>query len=406
MNKDTKALVPELRFPGFEGEWIIKKVGEIFEVTRGYVLAMHLLSEHQNEIYPYPVYSSQTRNNGLAGFYKNYLYENSITWTTDGANAGDVNYRKGKFYCTNVCGVLINKEGYANKCVSELINSVAKKHVSYVGNPKLMNGVMSQIQIPIPELAEQQKIADCLSNLNTVIDGHSKRLELLQEHKKGLMQQLFPQEGEKVPRLRFLEFKGDGQWREMTLDKVCNLVRGPFGGALKKEIFVNDGFAVYEQSHAIYNDFKNFRYRINKEKFLELKRFSVKQGDLIMSCSGTMGKFAIIPVDLEEGIINQALLKLTTKGDFNNHFVKISLETETNQRKLLSKSAGGAIKNVVSVSQIKELKLQIPSLTEQQKIADCLSSLDNLIDAEERRIEQLQLHKKGLMQKLFPVIND
>jgi len=61
MNKDTKALVPELRFPGFEGEWIIKKVGEIFEVTRGYVLAMHLLSEHQNEIYPYPVYSSQTK---------------------------------------------------------------------------------------------------------------------------------------------------------------------------------------------------------------------------------------------------------------------------------------------------------------------------------------------------------
>jgi len=125
-----------------------------------------------------------------------------------------------------------------------------------------------------------------------------------------------------------------------------------------------------------------------------------------MSCSGTMGKFALIPNDFEQGVINQALLKLTVKKDYSKFFVKMSLETETYQRRLLSQSAGGAIKNVVSVSQIRELVLAIPKLKEQQKIAYCLSSLDEIITAQSEKIELLQQHKKGLMQGLFPNTNE
>jgi type I restriction enzyme S subunit len=99
-------------------------------VTRGYVLSMQILSEEYSRKSPYPVFSSQTKNNGLAGYYKDFLYENAITWTTDGANAGDVNYRSGKFYCTNVCGVLLNSDGYANPFTAELINSVSSPHFS------------------------------------------------------------------------------------------------------------------------------------------------------------------------------------------------------------------------------------------------------------------------------------
>jgi type I restriction enzyme S subunit len=205
-----------------------------------------------------------------------------------------------------------------------------------------------------------------------------------------------------IPKFRFPEFVNEGEWEDKPLDDVCKFVRGPFGGALKKEIFVKEGYAVYEQSHAIYSDFSSFRYRIDEEKYSELKRFSIKSGDLIMSCSGTMGKFAIIPKKYEDGIINQALLKLTVKNGFDNLFVKISLETDDNQNKLLSQSAGGAIKNVVSVSQIKELGLFIPSSKEQQKIASCLSSLDELIAAHNDRLQALKDHKKGLMQNLFP----
>ena len=183
--------LPKIRFAGFEGEWEEVTIESIFLITRGNVLPMTLLKQEYSEEYPYPVYSSQTKNNGLAGYYNEFLYENAITWTTDGANAGEVNYRKEKFYCTNVCGVLISEKGYANKCIAELINSVSKNYVSYVGNPKLMNGVMGSIKIQIPtEQKEQQKISDCLLSLDEKIVAETEQVAQLQQHKKGLLQQL------------------------------------------------------------------------------------------------------------------------------------------------------------------------------------------------------------------------
>jgi len=186
--------VPCLRFPEFRdaGEWEEKSVGKVFSITRGEVLAMPQVKEIPSEDFPYPVYSSQTKNNGLAGYFSRYLYKNAITWTTDGANAGEVNFRQGKFFCTNVCGVLLNSNGWANPFVAALLNSVTRKYVSYVGNPKLMNGVMSEIVVPFPSLPEQQTIAACLSSLDDLIAAQSQKIDALKRHKKGLMQQLFP----------------------------------------------------------------------------------------------------------------------------------------------------------------------------------------------------------------------
>ena len=186
--------VPRLRFPEFRdaGGWEEKTVGEVFRVTRGEVLAMPRVKDTPSADFPYPVYSSQTKNNGLAGYYSEYLYEDAITWTTDGANAGEVNFRSGKFYCTNVCGVLLNSQGSANAFVAALLNSVTRKYVSYVGNPKLMNGVMSEIVIPFPSLPEQQRITDLLSSLDDLITAQNHKISALKTHKKGLMQQLFP----------------------------------------------------------------------------------------------------------------------------------------------------------------------------------------------------------------------
>ena len=191
-------VLPRLRFPEFQDapEWEEKEVGEVFSVTRGQVLAMPLVSDAKTPEAPYPVYSSQTKRLGLCGFYSDFLFEDAITWTTDGANAGDVNFRPGKFYCTNVCGVLLSSEGFANPCVAALINSVSRNHVSYVGNPKLMNGVMAKIVIPFPSVAEQSRISSCLSSLDDLIAAQSDQLEALKTHKKGLMQQLFPSPAE------------------------------------------------------------------------------------------------------------------------------------------------------------------------------------------------------------------
>ena len=153
--------------------WEQCKVSEMFKITRGYVLSTTMIARRKTDEMPYPVYSSQTKDDGLMGYYKDYLYENAITWTTDGANAGTVNYRTGKFYCTNVCGVLLSDNIKASQMVSEALNRVTKGYVSYVGNPKLMNNVMADIEIKIPNSAEEQaKIGDLFKTFDHLITLH------------------------------------------------------------------------------------------------------------------------------------------------------------------------------------------------------------------------------------------
>lgn len=166
-------------------------VGQIFNITRGYVLPTSNVAERKSSSNCYPVYSSQTKNDGLMGYFNQYLYENAITWTTDGANAGYTRYRDGKFYCTNVCGVLLNDDGYANEFVAAKINEISKKYVSYVGNPKLMNNVMAEIKVDLPDIEKQQYYSKLIDLLNRMIDYNSKILENLADIKLSFLQQLF-----------------------------------------------------------------------------------------------------------------------------------------------------------------------------------------------------------------------
>ncbi|WP_210137182.1 restriction endonuclease subunit S [Staphylococcus sp. GDH8C109P] len=190
-----KIFSQELRFKDENGneypEWEEKTIKDVYKVTRGYVLARKLMSDNPNSINKYPVYSSQTSNNGLMGYYSDYLYQDGITWTTDGANAGSVSFRQGKFYCTNVCGVLLNELGNSNVCMAEMLNNIAFKYVSKVGNPKLMNNVMAMIKLKFPCLEEQQAISKFLNVFSEVIDNQNKKVELLKERKKGLLQKMF-----------------------------------------------------------------------------------------------------------------------------------------------------------------------------------------------------------------------
>ena len=168
-----------LLLPVYVHSWEQRKVSELFKVTRGYVLAATLTEPAKTDEMPYPVYSSQTKDNGLMGYYKDYLYEDAITWTTDGANAGTVNYRAGKFYCTNVCGVLLSNEVTANQMIAEALNNVAKGYVSYVGNPKLMNNVMADIEIMIPTHAEErEKLSVFFRNLDNLITLHQRKCQI------------------------------------------------------------------------------------------------------------------------------------------------------------------------------------------------------------------------------------
>ena len=184
--------VPEIRFKGFNDDWEQHKVYEIFKITRGYVLPSNMTEKKQTKENFYPVYSSQTKDNGLMGYYKDYLYENAITWTTDGANAGTVNYREGKFYCTNVCGVLLSNKIKTNKMIAEALNNVSKGYVSYVGNPKLMNNVMADIEIKIPSSEiEREEISKLFINIDNLISLHQRKLEKLKNIKKACLEKMF-----------------------------------------------------------------------------------------------------------------------------------------------------------------------------------------------------------------------
>jgi restriction endonuclease S subunit len=185
-------IVPSRRFPEFfnSDKWEERNVGEVFKVTRGKVLSMSLVSELKTVLAPYPVYSSQTLRKGLAGFFNEFLHSDAITWTTDGANAGEVNYRHGKFYCTNVCGVLSDKNGHANSCIATLLNGVTKSYVSYVGNPKLMSAVMASIKVPFSSVQEERRISEFIDFIDELIDIQQSRIDQLRVQKRGLMQKL------------------------------------------------------------------------------------------------------------------------------------------------------------------------------------------------------------------------
>ena len=409
-------MVPTLRFSEFitGKHWYISKIKDIYQITRGLVLAVSLVKEIKDDIYIYPVYSSQTKNGGLVGYYKDYLYENAITWTTDGANAGDVNYRDGKFYCTNVCGVLLNQKGFSNKCMAEIINSVTRNYVSYVGNPKLMNGVMGDIIISVPPtIEEQQKIADCLSSLDELIEATAQKVEVLKEHKKGLMQRLFPAEGKNVPDLRFPEFQGTSAWEEKRLGDVVEIKgRIGFRGYTTKDI-VEQGDGAISLSPTNITDNGNLNFEkstyISWEKYEESPEIQLKNGYIVLVKTGSSyGKSALVKELPAKTTVNPQIVVLKPKDGINEHFISALISHSMVQRQIKCAVVGGAIPTL-SQESISKFDILYPrrisqTPSEQRKIANCLSSLDELIEVISRKVEILKNHKKGLMQQLFPKI--
>ena len=182
-------------------------------------------------------------------------------------------------------------------------------------------------------------------------------------------------------------------------------MRGPFGGSLKKSCFKPKGIAVYEQQHAIYDQFEEIRYFIDKNKFNEMQRFEVAPGDLIMSCSGTMGKVAIVPDNVQKGIINQALLKLSPNKDLLARFLKLWMSSRNFQDQLAKYSLGAAIKNVASVKILKEIDVTLPPISEQKLIIaklDALSAETKKLEAVyQQKLDDLEELKKSILQKAF-----
>ena len=202
--------------------------------------------------------------------------------------------------------------------------------------------------------------------------------------------------------LRFIDESDN--WNLFKLGEVLDkkgYIRGPFGSALKRGEMKKEGIPVYEQQHAIYNN-KIFRYYIDNDKFQELKRFQVFPNDLIVSCSGTIGKTSLITNNDEKGIISQALLILRSNSNIiNPKFLKYFLETNSGYNSLISSAGGSSQVNIAKKQIILDIPLLIPNLETQSKIISFLDLINNKIELLEEKHKYYQDFKKYLMQKLF-----
>jgi type I restriction enzyme S subunit len=258
----------------------------------------------------------------------------------------------------------------------------------------------SEILLPIPSPQEQQKIAACLSSLDTLISAESQKLELLKTHKKGLLQNLFPQAGESVPRLRFEEFLGSGDWESDTLTNLARFRRGSFPQPYGLPKWYDDKLGMpFIQVFDVGEEFSLKAKTKNKISSLAADQsVFVSKGSLIVTIQGTIGRVAITQYD---AYVDRTLLIFEdffkdTDMSFFAYIVFLIFEIEK------QKAPGGIIKTITK-EVLGNFIVKVPSKPEQQKIASCLSSLDDLISAQGKKLEALKRHKQGLLQGLFPL---
>ncbi|MDP8226562.1 MAG: restriction endonuclease subunit S [Candidatus Celaenobacter polaris] len=264
-----------------------------------------------------------------------------------------------------------------------------------VGHKRIPKEFYEEWLIPIPPLSEQKQIVTILDEAFAAIDQAKANIEKNIENTRELFQN----------KLNEIFSKNDDSWELKKFREVCGFVRGPFGGSLKKNCFKPNGNAVYEQQHAINNQFDKIRYFVDDEKFEEMKRFQLFSGDLIMSCSGTMGKVAIVPDNIKRGIINQALLKLTPNNNLSAEYLRYWMGSNDFQESIAKHSQGAAIKNVASVKILKEIELPCPPLIEQKEIVTKLDELnkycDGLYKAYQQKLHNEEQLKKAILQNVF-----
>lgn len=250
---------------------------------------------------------------------------------------------------------------------------------------------------------EQQKIADCLSSIDKLIEAESRKLKALEKYKKGLMQKLFPAEGRTVPEWRFPEFQGCGEWKTVKLEKLALYRRGsfpqPYG--LPEWYDEKSGMPFIQ----VFDVDDNMKLKSNtKNKISELaaqQSVFIPKGTLIITIQGSIGRVAITQYD---AYIDRTLLlfeKFFRKID--KTFLAYNLQFLFDIEK--QKAPGGIIKTITKQA-LSEFLTSIPRIEEQEKIAGCLSEVDTMITEQSNKVEQLKAHKKGLMQGLFPSLEE
>lgn len=421
MNKKKK-IVPKLRFPEFgtsEGwkkyklrelaDRITKKVGDNKLVTLSISAGIGFVS--QAEKFSRDISGKQ---------YCNYIY----------LKKGEFSYNKGNSK-TFPQGCIYELKEYDEAAVPNAFisfrfkenlvpsfyqgyfdsNFHGKQLVRFITSGARSDGLLNisptdffSIVLPTPvKKEEQQKIADCLSSIDDLIDAESRKLKALEKYKKGLMQKLFPVEGKNLPEWRFPEFQDCEEWEIVKLEELALYRRGsfpqPYG--LPKWYDEKNGMPFIQ----VFDVDDNMRLKQNtKNRISELaaqQSVFIPKGTLIITIQGSIGRVAITQYD---AYIDRTLLL------FEKFFRKIDKTFLAYNLQLLfdiekQKAPGGIIKTITKQA-LSEFLTSIPQIEEQEKIAGCLSEIDAMIIEQSNKVEQLKAHKKGLMQGLFPSLEE
>lgn len=271
------------------------------------------------------------------------------------------------------------------------------------GSLQVSDDDLMALPVPLPSgtgsLAEQQKIADCLTSLDEVIAAQGRKVEALKVHKRGLMQQLFPREGETVPRLRFPEFRDALEWEVAPLGEIFDTASGGtpdrsnpkyWGGSIP---WVTTSLIDFNTIYGTDELISQLGVQNSSAKLFPKKTVVVA----MYGQGKTRGKVAMLGI---EAATNQACAAIFPNDKVCSEFVFLSLCGRYEELRSLSNSGG---QENLSQGLIRELSFRYPDdPAEQQRIADCLSTLDTQITAEAQQLASLKTHKQGLMQQLFP----
>lgn len=414
---ENKCNVPKLRFPEFLGmeEWKEQKLEEVASFSKGKGISKsdvtpdgkqpcirygELYTTYNETIENVSSYTDGAVNHLVLSKANDVIIPSSGETQEDIATAscvieggialgGDLNIIRSKMN-----GVFL----------SYYLNSAKKKPIAQLSQGisvvHLYSSQLKKLDISTPGLSEQQKIADCLSSIDELINAQCQKIDALKTHKKGLMQQLFPDEGEIVPKLRFSEFRGAGEWIEKPLGEIGEFIGG--GTPSKANDSYWDGNIPWISSSDISDEsihqIKISRF-ITKEAVEESATKLIPENSILLVSRVGVGKLAITK------------RQLCTSQDFTNFIPTkndltfLAYYLKTHKNKLLAYSQGMAIKGFTK-EDISKLQLFFPSIKEQQKIANCLSSIDDLITAQTQKLASLKSHKKGLMQQLFPTVDE
>ena len=399
-NETTNTAVPKLRFREFEeaGEWPFLNGNKLFDQISN--------KNHNSDL---PILAITQEH----GAIPRHLIDYNVVVTEKSVESykviepgdfiislrsfqGGIEYSTYTGICSPAYIILRRKNSGTDAFFKQYFKTPAfigdlNKNIEGLRDGKMVSyKQFSDLFLPTPSLAEQQKIAATLSSLDDLLTAHSAKLAALQAQKRGLMQGLFPAEGETVPKLRFPEFREAGEWEEKTLGEVATFLNGR---AYKQEELLESGKYkvlrlgnLFSNNHWYYSDLE-----LEENKYCD-------NGDLLYAWSASFGPRMWTG---EKVIYHYHIWKVLEKKGLGKLFLFILLDNETN--KIKDAQANGLGMLHITKGSIEAWKCLIPKdEAEQQKIADCLSSLDNRITAQTQKIEALKLHKKGLMQGLFP----